>query len=57
MQRIQWTPPVQESSCRYSLSSQYFLFSVQICAQSGRSAVIRVTALDETDKPVAGCAG
>lgn len=31
-----------------------FLFSIQIGAQPGRSAVIRVTALDESDKPVTG---
>lgn len=31
-----------------------FLYSFQILAQSGRSAVIRVTALDESDRPVAG---
>src|SRR5438552_4042175 len=31
-----------------------FLFSVQIGAQPGRSAVIRVTALDEADRPVPG---
>src|SRR5687768_12674655 len=31
-----------------------FLFSAQIVAQPARSAVIRVTALDESDKPVPG---
>src|SRR6266850_8236163 len=31
-----------------------FLLSVKIGAQPGRSAVIRVTALDESDKPVPG---
>src|SRR5213075_419151 len=30
------------------------VYSIEILAQSGRSAVIRVTALDESDKPVAG---
>jgi hypothetical protein len=31
-----------------------FLFSLQVVAQPGRSAVIRVTASDESDKPVPG---
>ena len=53
---MQWTSGPRRLRKRLSLLAiaLIFLFSIQIGAHPGRSAGIRVTALDESDKPVPG---
>src|ERR1700730_11443228 len=53
---MQWTsgPPRLIKLLTLLAIALIFLFSTQIGAQPGRSALIRVTATDESDKPVPG---